>query len=51
MHQVRDSVENETPLALSDVHIQWHLQLDVNGDTIDNQESPPSTPRKRVLGE
>ena len=50
-HQVRDSIESGIPLVLSDVHIQWHLQLNFHEDTIDTQEFLPSTPRKRLLEE
>ena len=48
-HEIRDSIECGTPLALSDVHIQWHLQLILNEDTVENHQQ--DSPRKRLLAE
>jgi hypothetical protein len=50
-HQIRERIECGTPLALSDIHIQWHLQLILNENAVDNHTIQQDTPRKRLLAE
>jgi len=51
-HQIRGRIECGTPLELADVHIQWHLQLILNEEAVENHNTiQKDTPRKRILAE